>query len=146
MTLLRGGLGLFFLYTGILKVPDLAETAQFMTRSDILPEWMSMPLACTGVAMELVVGFCLLFKKAYLGATLWAAVMTSVFLGLYAQAWARGLTLSCNCTGTTHEIINYPLDTGLRLLLLGAVLLLAWDARLHDSDLWKSRELDFSEA
>lgn len=115
--------------TGVLKVGDLAETAEFLTRSRLLPEFFSMPLACIGVAMELVVAVCLIIRRSYRGAALWGTVMCSVFLLLYMQAWARGLELSCNCTGTTHEIVNYPLDTSMRLLLVGAMLLLMWDSR-----------------
>lgn len=145
LTLLRVGLGGFFLLTGIPKIADLGETAEFLTRSDLLPAWCSMPLACTGVAMELVVAVCLLFKLTYRGAAAWLVVMTSVFLLLYIQAWVRGLDLSCNCLGTTHAIDNYPLDTGIRLLLLGAALLLLWDSRRVDSAIWKNRKLDFSD-
>ena len=143
--LLRVGMGLFFLITGLLKISSLDETAEFLTRSRILPALLSMPLACTGVAMELVVGACLLARAAYRGAALWGCIMTSVFLVLYIQAWARGLELSCNCLGSTHEIVNYPLDTGMRALLLGAMLLLVWDSRQPNTLLWKFRRFDFSD-
>lgn len=144
--LLRIGLGVFFLITGVLKIGELGETAEFLTRSDLLPAWCSMPLGCIGVAMELVVGACLVFRLAYRGAAAWGVVMSSVFLFLYAQAWARGLQLSCNCLGSTHAITDYPQDTGARLLLLGAMLLLLWDSRRSSSNMWKSRKLDFSDA
>ena len=143
--LLRVGMGVFFLCTGLLKISGLDETAQVLTRSRLLPELFSMPLACTGVAMELVVGACLLLRAAYRGAALWGCVMTGVFLLLYAQAWARGLELSCNCLGATHEIVNYPLDTGMRALLLGAMLILFWDSRQPNALLWKFRRFDFSD-
>ena len=143
--LLRVGMGIFFLTTGLLKISGLDETAQFLTRSRLLPEFCSMPLACTGVAMELIVGACLLFRAVYRGAALWGCVMTGVFLILYTQAWARGLELSCNCLGASHEIVNYPLDTGMRALLLGAMLILLWDSRQPSALLWKFRRLDFSD-
>lgn len=145
LTLLRLGLGLFFLGTALAKIPNLGETAEFLTRSRLLPELCSLPLACIGVAMELVVAVCLLLRRSYRGATVWGAVMCSVFLLLYAQAWARGLELSCNCTGTTHDIVNYPLDTGLRLLLVGAMALLIWDARNLKAPR-KVQHFDFSQA
>lgn len=129
LSLLRLGLGLFFLTTAVLKIDQLGDTAEFLTRSRLLPACASLPLACIGVAMELVVALCLLLRRSYRGASLWAVVMCAVYLLLYAQAWARGLDLSCNCLGSAHEIVNYPLDTGLRLLLLAAVTLLLWDAR-----------------
>lgn len=129
LSLLRLGLGLFFLTTAVLKIDQLGDTAEFLTRSRLLPACVSLPLACIGVSMELVVALCLLLRRSYRGASLWAVVMCAVYLLLYAQAWARGLDLSCNCLGSAHEIVNYPLDTGLRLLLLAAVTLLLWDAR-----------------
>ncbi len=145
LALLRIGMGLFFLYTAVMKVGDLGETAQFLTRSRLLPEAFSMPLACLGLSMEFVVGICLLLRFRYKGASLWGVVMTSVFLVLYAQAWARGLELSCNCMGSSHEIVNYPLDTGVRMLLLGAMLLLFWDACYREQMDQETRRLDFSE-
>lgn len=143
--LLRVGLGIFFITTALLKVAHMDETAEFLTRSRLLPEFFSMPLACTGIAMELVVGVCLLLRLAYRGAALWGCVMTGVFALLYAQAWARGLELSCNCLGSTHAIVNYPLDTSMRLLLLGAMLLLVRDSRQSSALLWRFRKLDFSD-
>lgn len=147
LNLLRVGMSVFFLVTGVLKIGDLGQTADFLTRSDLLPEFFSMPLACIGIAMELVVAVCLLLRLSYCGAALWGVVMTGVFLLLYVQAWARGLSLSCNCMGSTHEIVNYPQDTGVRLLLLGAMLLLVWDSRRkRPTAARKVRRLDFTDA
>ncbi len=146
MFLLRVGMGVFFVGTGILKISSLDETAQFLMRSKLyLPEILTMPLACTGVAMELIVGACLLGRYMYRGAAAWGVIMCSVFLLLYAQAWARGLSLSCNCLGSTHEIDNYLLDTIMRLLLLGAMLLILWDSRQETFTFGEARRLDVSE-
>ncbi len=146
MSLLRMGMGLFFLGTGLQKISGLDETAQFLIRSQLfLPEVVVLPLACTGVAMELVVGACLLTRFLYRGAAAWGVIMCSVFLLLYAQAWARGLTLSCNCLGSTHAIDNYPLDTGMRVLLLGAMMLVLWDSRQETFTFGGTRRLDVSE-
>ncbi len=143
MSLLRVGMGLFFLGTGLQKISGLNETAQFLIRSHLgLPEWLAMPLACTGVAMELIVGACLLGRYHYRGAAVWGVIMCSTFLLLYVQAWARGLSLSCNCLGSSHVIENYPLDTGLRVLLLGALLLILWDSRQESFSLGGKRRLD----
>ncbi len=146
MTLLRIGMGLFFLGTGVQKISGLDETAQFLIRSQLyLPDLLALPLACTGVAMELVVGACLLARFHYRGAAVWGVIMCSVFLLLYAQAWTRGLVLSCNCLGSTHAIENYPLDTGMRVLLLGAMLLVVWDSRQEVFSFGGRRKLDVSE-
>lgn len=145
LALLRMGLGLFFLVTAFGKIAGLGETADFLTRSAILPAIFSLPLACIGVAMEITVAVCLVLRRSYRGATVWGAVMCSVFLLLYAQAWARGLELSCNCLGDTHDIVNYPLDTGLRFILLGAMALLIWDSRSQAAPR-KTKRFDFSHA
>ncbi len=143
--LLRTGLGLFFAVTAVLKIPQLDQTADFLTRSRLLPEQYSLPLACVGVGMELLVGICFVLRKTYRAAALWGGVMTAVFLFLYVQGWVRGLELSCNCLGTQHMIINYPLDTTLRVLLFVGVMILIWDSRHRQTSLWKFRSLDFSD-
>lgn len=145
LTILRLGLGGFFLLTGLQKVASMNEMVDFLTRSSVLPAFFSFPLACIGLAMELVVAVCLLTRSSYRGATVWGVVMCSVFLLLYFQAWMRGLELSCNCLGSTHEITNYPFDTGMRLLLLGGMLLLFWDSRRPAPTFMKLRKYEFDD-
>ena len=145
LALLRLGLGSFFLITALQKVMSLDETADFLTRSRILPAFFSLPMACIGLAMELVVAVCLLTRRSYRGATVWGVVMCSTFLLLYFQGWMRGLELSCNCLGSTHEITDYPFDTGMRLLLLGAMLLLFWDSRRPAPTFMKLRKYEFED-
>ncbi len=145
INLLRIGLGIFFVVTSLLKIPQLDETADFLTRSRILPVECSLPLACIGVGMELLVGICFVLRRAYRAAALWGCVMTAVFLFLYVQGWVRGLELSCNCIGVKHVIIHYPLDSAMRALLLGAMIILAWDSRQNETKLWKFRRFDFSD-
>ena len=145
LLLLRLGLGGFFLLTGLQKLAEMDEMADFLTRSRILPAFFSMPLACIGLAMELVVAVCLLTRRSYRGATVWGVVMCSVFLLLYFQGWMRGLELSCNCLGSSHTITDYPFDTGMRLLLLGAMLLLFWDSRRPAPTFMKLRKYEFED-
>jgi uncharacterized membrane protein YphA (DoxX/SURF4 family) len=145
LLLLRLGLGGFFLLTGLQKLAGMDEMADFLTRSRILPAFFSMPLACIGLAMELVVAVCLLTRRSYRGATVWGVVMCSIFLLLYFQGWMRGLELSCNCLGSSHTITDYPFDTGMRLLLLGAMLLLFWDSRRPAPTFMKLRKYEFED-
>ncbi|MBR2144161.1 MAG: hypothetical protein IKK73_05090 [Akkermansia sp.] len=145
LTLLRVGLGVFFLFTALQKVAHMNEMVDFLTRSRILPAFFSFPMACIGLAMEIVVAVCLLSKRSYRGATVWGVVMCGTFLLLYFQAWMRGLELSCNCLGSMHEITNYPFDTGMRLLLLGAMLLLFWDSRRPAPTFMKLRKYEFED-
>lgn len=145
LLLLRLGVGGFFLLTGLQKLAGMDEMADFLTRSRILPAFFSMPLACIGLAMELVVAVCLLTRRSYRGATVWGVVMCSIFLLLYFQGWMRGLELSCNCLGSSHTITDYPFDTGMRLLLLGAMLLLFWDSRRPAPTFMKLRKYEFED-
>ena len=145
LSILRVALGIFFLLTALQKVAGINEMADFLTRSRLLPAICSFPLACIGLAMELVVAVCLLSKRQYRGATVWGVVMCSVFVLLYMQAWARGLELSCNCLGSLHEITNYPFDTGMRILRLGGMLLLLWDSRRPAPTFMKLRKYEFED-
>lgn len=145
LTLLRVGLGVFFLFAALQKVAHMNEMVDFLTRSRILPAFFSFPMACIGLAMEIVVAVCLLSKRSYRGATVWGVVMCGTFLLLYFQAWMRGLELSCNCLGSMHEITNYPFDTGMRLLLLGGMLLLFWDSRRPAPTFMKLRKYEFED-
>lgn len=145
LTTLRVGLGIFFLFTGVQKIAGMNEMVDFLTRSRLLPEFFSFPLACIGLAMELVVAVCLLCKRSYRGATVWGVMMCGVFVLLYLQGWIRGLELSCNCLGSSHEITNYPFDTGMRILLLGAMLLLLWDSRRPAPTFMKLRKYKFED-
>lgn len=143
--LLRVAMGAFFLYTSFAKLGSMDETGQFITRSDIFPEYVSMPLAFVGIAMEMIVGFGLFFKWQYRGAVIWALIMCTSFIAFFINAWARGLSLSCNCFGSQDVIDNYPVELSYRLLLLGAILLLYWDVRRQRTQSWKRVELDLSE-
>ncbi len=143
--LVRLALGALFLYTGFSKVMDISGTAQTITQADILPVSYSLPLAYIGIAMEILLGFCLMFKLAYAATSLWTNVLCAVFLSIFVQAWIRGLDLSCNCLGMNSDVQEYPLEICLRLLLLGASLCLSWDAFHPNRVDKKKRSLDFSE-
>ncbi len=142
--LMRLTLGALFLYTGFSKVLDIEGTVQTLTLADMLPASFSLPLAYIGIAMEILLGFCLVFKIAYAATTLWTNVLCAVFLSIFVQAWIRGLDLSCNCLGMNSGVQEYPLEICLRLLLLGASLCLSWDAFHPNPVDKKKRPLDFS--
>ncbi len=144
--ILRLAIGLLFLYTGIGKVTDIETTAQTITQADVLPVVLSPPLAYLGVAMEIVLGFCLVFKRSYPAAALWANLLCFVFLLMFLQAWVRDLDMSCNCLAMNKSIQQYPLEVSLRLILLGASLCLTWDALNPSFSSKRKRNLDFSKA
>lgn len=86
MLVLRVGIGAFFLLEGLLKVAVLAGWGLVLrmmgivhvnameadlVRFDVLPSWADYPVAGIGLAMEIVVGACLLFRWMYRGRRGW---------------------------------------------------------------------------
>jgi hypothetical protein len=144
-TVLRVGMGLFFLIVGGRKVVQIDQLQADIVRFDFLPSGWEWIVACLAVALELVVGFSFVFKKLYQGATILGIAMACVFVSLFVQGWIRGLSLSCNCLGFEKEVVSYPTEVGMRLLLLGLMLALFWDAFHRGKTLFKPKRLDFSE-
>lgn len=133
-SLLRILLGLFMLWTGIAKIRALNSFIDDVARFDVFPVSWEPWIAYLGISCEIVVGVCLIFKKFYLAAVCLACAMFSVFVTLFVQAWARGLSLSCHCTGFDREVQSYPFEVAWRLGLLLAGLALLWDIyRKHTS-------------
>lgn len=160
MLVLRVGIGAFFLLEGLLKVAVLAGWGLVLrmmgivhvnameadlVRFDVLPSWADYPVAGIGLAMEIVVGACLLFRWMYRGAAWLGVLMTSVYVILLSQAWARGLELSCHCFVQEHSISDYPAEIALRLLFLSAMIVLLWDSGRNRQTPWQYKRYDFSE-
>lgn len=145
MTLLRVGLGLFFLVVGGMKTMQLDQLTEDIVRFDIAPAATEWYLACIGIAMELAVGLMLVVKRLYLAATLTGCAITACFVVIFVQAWIRGLELSCNCLGVAREATNYPFEVGWRVVLFLAMLLLWHQARKSHGTWFKPVRLDFSD-
>lgn len=123
---LRFPLGLFFLIVACMKSADVLKLQSDLANFDVFPADWTLSLAYIGIAMEMVLGLCLIGKCCYKMATLMGIALTSSFVAMFAQGWLRGLTLSCNCLGIEREVTSYPFEIGWRLALLGLMLLLAW--------------------
>lgn len=143
--LLRVGMGVFFLYVAIRKMLELDKLQETIERFALFPEAWSYPLACLGIACEVVVGIGLLIKRLSAGAALIGAGLTLMFVLLFVQGWARGLSLSCNCFGTDHAVASYPYEIMVRLGLFALMLVILWNATRKGKTYFKVTRLDFSE-
>lgn len=143
--LLRVGLGVFFLIVGSMKAMKLDELTADIQHFDIVPAGCEWYMACLGVAMELAIGICFVFKRLYLAAAVAGCALTACFVAIFVQAWIRGLVLSCSCLGVAREATNYPFEVGWRLLLFLAMVLVFFNARKKDSPFSRPARLDFSD-
>lgn len=137
------GLGAFFIIVGLMKFFQLDVLRADIVRFQMFPEGWEWVIAPLGVGAELVVGFCLLFRKMYAAAALAGLLMSLLFVVIFVQGWIRGLPLSCACFGVERVVENYPVEIFYRLLLLGAMLLLVWDSRRQSRLFSKVVRLDF---
>ena len=137
------GLGGFFIVVGLMKLFQLDLLRADIVRFEMFPEGWEWVIAPMGVGAELVVGFCLLFRKMYGAAAIAGSLMSLLFVTIFVQGWIRGLPLSCACLGVERVVESYPLEIFYRLLLLGAMLLLVWDSRRNSRLFSKVIRLDF---
>lgn len=130
----RFALGGVFVYAGVVKIwnfaghhsatPDFYEDiVNFHLLEALLPARFASDLAMIAAIylpwLELSAGLALLLHRAVAGAAALIALLTTIFLGALASAWARGLEISCGCFGHETLATNYPLH------LLGNAALLA---------------------
>ncbi len=107
-----------FFSAGTLKLLDVAAF-QDVVRLTVIQSW---PLSAL-IALWLPVAECLSvlflwFPKWRMLALAHLGLMAVAFLGFVAQAWARGLDISCGCFG---KGLSYPLGFG---VFIDAVLVL----------------------
>lgn len=143
MRILSIGLGIFFIIIGLMKLLQLDLLRADIVRFQMFPDGWEWGIAPLGVACELVIGCCLVFRKMYAAATIAGSLMCLLFVTIFVQGWIRGLPLSCACLGVERVVGNYPLEIFWRLLLLGGMLLLVWDSRRQNRLFNKVVRLDF---
>lgn len=145
LLLLRLGMGSFFLFVAGRKLLHLDQLQATIDRFAIFPEAWGHPLACLGVACEIVVGFGLLFRRTCAGAALLGSALTFTFVALFVQGWIRGLSLSCNCIGVEREVTSYPFEVAWRLGLFVLMLVILWNSSRKGKTYFNVTRLDFSE-
>lgn len=147
LKIIRIILGIFFLYTGITKLFQLDDFVASVSTFRVFPyEWDGW-VAYLGIACELVVGFCLVFRKAYTAAVLLLCGMCTVFVSLFIQAWIRDIpNVNCLCTGKNAPVTNYFWETSWRVVLLIIAFTLLWELVIQSKPLFSASKFKISKA
>ncbi len=127
--LLRVGLGALFLSSGIFKAADPGHFLVAIRSFEILPDPWAPLLALSLPWLEILTGFCLVFRRLYQSALLISAGMLVVFLTAILSGWLRELEIQCGCFGPGSGEGNYLLLVGRNLALLSVCAALIWNAR-----------------
>lgn len=107
---LQVGLGVFLAYAGGMKlfVSGVEVFLRDVGNFRIIGAPWDLIVAYTLPWLELVVGLCLVIDFQRRGASIFATLMTLVFIAAIASAWSRGLDLHCGCFGKSTEAVKYP--------------------------------------
>lgn len=95
--IIRWVLGLIFLYSGIVKLMDLASFAIIIEAYGFLPEMVTMPAAVGLAVMEIVVGAGTLLDIR--GALALLGGMLLFFIAILGYGIMMGLDIDCGCFG-----------------------------------------------
>lgn len=135
---LRTALAWTFIHAGALKIWDFGR-AQSATQDFVVaiqqfhllpsPD-LSVLLAVYLPWVEIFAALGLFVRRLQLGAASTIAVLTTIFMGALASAWARGLRIECGCFGREDVSTDIPtllLRDG--CILVGVLVLFVVDAR-----------------
>ena len=121
-----------FLLAAIPKIQDpvafaiSVESYRILTGQAVL--WVALVLPW----LELVIGFGLLIPKMRRASSLLIILLLSIFVGLHASAWIRGLDIDCGCYAIESVSSNYFLLISRNCaLIIAAVFVLTRDWRNH---------------
>ena len=130
---LRLVLAAAFLYAGSVKVWDFHggqwATPKFfedILNYHLLPWDAAAVLAVYLPWLEIAAALGLFWRRRRAGALLILGLLLVVFSGAMASAWWRGLDISCGCFGHEVEKGDWGIPLGRDLVLLAAVLAVAW--------------------
>lgn len=138
---LRIGLGALFAWTGGEKLFRLDDFTRNVANYQVVMAPWDAVVAYTLPWFELVAGAMLLAGIWVRGALVLVAGMTTVFIFGIAQAWHRGLAISCGCFGKSDEVSNYPLHLVALALMLGVVAFLLVAERLQRGHVFGGKRL-----
>jgi uncharacterized membrane protein YphA (DoxX/SURF4 family) len=145
--LARTGIGLLFLYAGVVKMRDPVHFVENVKAFELTsPRWTEV-LTFGVPALETVAGLILLLgiPSLWRGAAVVLAGLLAVFGVAIAAAWWRGLPVSCGCFGETSGVPTDPVWWLIRNAALAGILIsLAASlgkngrASLFPNSLWRS--------
>ncbi|MRR53194.1 MAG: DoxX family membrane protein [Deltaproteobacteria bacterium] len=97
LLLLRVGLGLIFVYAGVLKIQDPIAFAGSVAAYKLLPYFFNYLVAATIPWVELTSGLLLIIGYRVQAAAGIIAAMNILFIVLLASTIVRGLDIDCGC-------------------------------------------------
>ncbi len=106
-------LGLLFIYSAVPKILDVEYFARAVRNYRILPVWSHNIVALWMPWMELIAGFCLVFKVWVRGGATLILGMMVIFLIAVISAVLRGLDIDCGCFGRTVSQLARAQKVGL---------------------------------
>ncbi|MFA6287910.1 MAG: MauE/DoxX family redox-associated membrane protein [Opitutaceae bacterium] len=92
-------LAIVFGWAGATKVADPSAFANSITGFRLVPWPVGVALALYLPWLELIIAAALLVPRWRQSALLLAAVLSTIFVVVWAITWARGLDVSCGCFG-----------------------------------------------
>ncbi len=123
-------LGGYFIYYGLLKIPDPTFFAIEIRNYRILPDPFNSLLALTLPWLELLAGFGVITRRLYAGSLVAINGMLFVFILALSSALLRGLDISCGCAGDGGETGGLLFRLIVDVVALAAgMILLAWHSR-----------------
>ena len=118
--------GALFIVSGALKAVDpgvfLLDVRSFQVLRDPWAAWLAMTLPW----LEIISGLALVLGGLARGALVIFLISIALFIGALAQAWARGLDVTCGCFGRSENHTDFPAQIGFDALLLVAGGFLWW--------------------
>jgi putative oxidoreductase len=123
LRLLFGGL---FLFSGALKAIDPGEFLLNIRSFQMLEDPWAAMLAVGLPWLEIFGGAALVLGSLVRGALLVFITSIIVFVVALAQAWSRGLDVTCGCFGRSENQTNFPQQFAFDLALLAIAGFLWW--------------------
>jgi len=119
-----------WLVAGVAKLADLTAFRQEVRAYDVAPSWLVDVIAYGLPMLEVALGLYLAVGLLVRPASFLSIALMLLFIGVQAQAWARGLSIQCGCFGNlSRETVGAGSILRDVALALPSVLLLLRPAR-----------------
>ena len=142
---IRAVVGSLWIYFGAEKLFRLPAFAESVENYQILTRPWTDAVAVLVPWLEIVIGVAILLRLAYTGALTISSGLLLVFIGALAQAWARGLDISCGCTPWSAEgKTNYGLGIGINVAWLLLTLMMTYGELTRPRHRFRGRKLKLS--
>lgn len=130
--ILRIGLGVFFVWSGVVKIQDLQAFTEAVGNFQIVGEPWDAVIAYSLPWVEIFAGLAVASGFGKSGGLVIIIGMLVVFNVAIAWVWSKGLNINCGCYGKDSEPTNYPLKLAANfglILVAAACLVFMWFQR-----------------